>query len=314
MSSATIYGSASAFCRNLDTGYTVTHDAVSADDVFTSSINIYISNAAAGQPGDYQIERGYYIFDTSALDDNSLIQSVTLRLYVAAIPNVGDGSFNINVRNGMPTYPHNPVVVGDYRFTHYSGNGGSTEVTGTESDTDIFDISLNSVGKSWINLTGETKFALLSSDDVASTIPDGLNRIRFYEAGNATYKARLIITYYVATGIPVVGDPTYSNTKATYTKATANVSDEGGGYEERGFEYGTSETPTWAVRETGIWGATGNFSLTLPDLLPLTTYYARAYVANDYGTGFSDWTSFTTTDVPTYGIYEESKYPLSLKT
>jgi len=43
----------------------------------------------------------------------------------------------------------------------------------------------------------------------------------------------------------------------------------------------------------------------LPYLLPLTTYYARAYVTNEYGTGYSDWTSFTTTDVPSYGLHEE---------
>ncbi len=262
-----------------------------------SATSTSVSNAVGQNKSgsDYFIYRYFVGFNTSGLDDVALIQSAYITL-----TNDGDSSatdFDIIIKNGMPTYPHSPVVTGDYALSNYDGNGGSVNTANTYTV-----INLNATGLGWVNKTGITKFALISSRDIGTELPVGIEFIQYNTGGGRT---TLTVVYFVPSAIPVVGDPTYSP-KATYAVATANVTDAGGGYEERGFEYGTSETPTWAVRETGIWGATGNFSLTLPDLLPLTTYYVRAFVTNSYGTGFSDWTSFTTTDVPTYGIYEES--------
>jgi len=279
--------------------YNTAHDNANGQTTPSSALNI-------GQKldGDYYVYRAVFGFDTSGLDDDAIIASAYLRMKdesggVHVFPG------NIMVKNGMPTYPHIPIEVGDYELANYSGNGGTKDVTSLDA-YQVFHLNLNYTGLSWINKTGWTKFMIVSENDNVSSPPTGDEYI--YISGypsNDEYKMKLVVEYYIPSSIPVVGDPTYSNTKATYTKATANVSDDGGGYEERGFEYGISETPTWAVRETGVWGATGNYSLTLPNLLPLTTYYARAYVTNDYGTDYSEWTSFTTTDVPAYGLYEE---------
>lgn len=280
--------------------YFTAHDATSAS-VSTGSFFV-------GQwkyTTTYHINRTVLSFDTSGLDDSCIIQSATLTLRTYL--DYSSRNFDIIIRSGMPTYPHIPVVDADYELALYSGNGGSTNtdtLSGVWGEQQNFVINLNSTGLGWINKTGNTKLALISSYDVAREAPTGYEYVHFFNQAGYPYPS-LSVVYFIPTGIPVVGDPTYSNTKATYTKATANISDAGGGYEERGFEYGTSEEATWAVRETGVWGATGDYSLVLPNLLPLTTYYARAYVANDYGTDYSDWTSFTTTDVPSYGLYEE---------
>jgi len=277
--------------------YFTVHDAVSA--------TVSVSDFFVGQwkfSTTYHVNRAALSFDTSGLDDSCIIQSATLTMGVASVWDYAR-EFDVIIKSGAPTYPHTPVVNADYALSNYSGNGGSKNSSYAKAG-EGFAISLNSTGLGWINKTGNTKIALISSYDVAKDTPTGYEYVSFYNNPGAGYPT-LSIVYFIPTGIPVVGDPTFSNTKATYTKATADVSDDGGGYEERGFEYGTSEVATWAVRETGVWGATGNYSLTLPNLLPLTTYYARAYVANSYGTGYSDWTSFTTTDVPSYGIHEE---------
>ena len=158
-------------------------------------------------------------------------------------------------------------------------------------------LTLNATGLGWISKTGTTKFILLSEGDIQREAPTGNEYVQFGGYGHSILNdAVLTIEYYVPSKIPVVGDPTFSNTKGIYTQATANVSDDGGGYEERGFEYGLSEVATWAVREAGVWDTTGDYSMVIDGLLPLTTYYARAYVTNDYGTGYSEWTSFTTTE------------------
>lgn len=282
------------------TNYFTAHDATTAT-VGTGSFTV-------GQwkySTTYHVNRAVLSFDTSTLDDSCIIQSATLTLRTYL--DWSSVNFDIIIKSGMPTYPHNPVVNDDYELALYSGNGGSTNtdtLSGVWDEQQNFVINLNATGLSWIDKTGNTKIALISSLDVAREAPAAYEQVDFYNQAGQQYPS-LSIVYFIPTGIPVVDDPTYSNTKATYTKATANVSDTGGGHEERGFEYGTSEVATWAVRETGVWGATGNYSLVLPNLLPLTTYYARAYVTNSYGTAYSEWTSFTTTDVPSYGLYEE---------
>ena len=281
-----------------DDNYGIAHDATTAANVYpgnTQSIGQYYDPDGGGEfAWYYHLLRVAASFDTSSIDSSALIKSAYITSTVIAKNNV----VTILLKNGMPDYPHVPPVAGDYNFANYSGNGGGVEISANATS---FVLNLNSTGRSWINKDGYTKFLIVSQNDNISEPPTEDE----YKVVYTVNTAILTVEYYVPSDIPVVGDPTYSP-KATYAVATANVSDAGGGYEERGFEYGTSEVATWAVRETGVWGATGNFSLTLLNLLPLTTYYARAYVVNDYGTGFSDWTSFTTTDVPTYGIYEES--------
>jgi len=245
----------------------------------------------------YYIFRSGFCFDTSGLDDSCLIQSATLWLYATVGCAIGD----IMIKNGMPTYPHIPAVVGDYYRTLYSGNGGIVTTTTQHSIT----IPLNYTGLSWINKTGNTKFMIMSQNDIDGIAPTGNEYISITTGGDD--RPKLTVVYTIPTGTPAVGNASFSGTKDTFTIATANVSDDGGGYEERGFEYGFSEEPTWKVSETGVFTGTGNFSLVISGLKPSTIYYARAYVTNAYGTTYSDeWTSFTTGVSPSYGMYEES--------
>lgn len=256
----------------------------------------------------YSVFRMVFSLDTSGLNDTALIKSAYLQ-FKGYNPNSSEDT--ILIKNGMPTYPHATPVVGDYDIDNYSGNGGTKKCSEIGAPGSTVILNLNATGLSWINKTGWTKFIIVSQKDNISDPPTANETIvlQGWDSSISANRMRLVVEYYVPSKVPVVGDPTFSNTKATYTKATANISDAGGGYEERGFEYGTSEVATWAVRETGVWGATGNYSMVLDGLLPETTYYARAYATNSYGTDYSDWTSFTTTDVPSYGIYEETNTP-----
>lgn len=296
--------------RGRHSNYTTAHNAESG----SIKAGDYLGVGQTYSLGSYSIYRYCATFDISSAEipADALIQSVYLRMRYTGDPSGYTNQFQVIIKKGVTSdYPHYPSVEGDYYYLNYTGNGGSInteDIPDTGGTASFFNINFNDTGKSWINVS-DTDFGivLFSSRDVNFDIPTGSEFLRIFETQyNPTRAPDLFITYFVPTGIPAVGDPTFSNTKATYTKATANVSDAGGGYEERGFEYGISEVATWAVRETGVWGATGDYSLVLPNLLPLTTYYVRAYVTNDYGTGYSDWTSFTTTDVPGYGIYEES--------
>lgn len=276
--------------RKVDADYSTARNAIDADSV--------VASPTIGQKydgNDYTIYRSGFSFDTSGLDDACLIESAVLWFFTGT--NIGLGA--TMAKSGMPTYPHIPAIVGDYNRTLYSGNGGTGSVIGSS-----LIITLNYTGEGWINKTGNTKFMIMSQNDIDGAAPTA-NEYASITAGGVS-RPKLTIVYTVPTATPAVGNASYSGTKDTFTIATANVSDDGGGYEERGFEYGTSAESTWAVRETGVFTGTGNFSLTISGLQPETTYYGRAFVTNAYGTTYSDeWTSFTTSVSPSYGVHEE---------
>lgn len=289
--------------KKTDLNYFTAHGAT--EGTLEGSVNAYVGQRYHDVSELYSIYRSVFSFDTSGLDDDIVIINAYLTIRAASDSYLEQ---SIILKNGMPTYPHRPVESGDYELANYSGNGGIADFTGVKIN-DVVILTLNSLGRSWIKTDDYSKFILVSADDNNRIPPDigsDYAVIQLYSAANPSTNLKLTVEYFISTGIPVVGDPTFSNTKANYTTATANVSDDGGGYLGRGFEYGTSEDAMWATRETGAFTGTGNFSMQISGLVPGKTYYVRSYVSNVYGTSYSEWTSFTTTDVPQYGIYEES--------
>jgi len=275
-----------------DATYATARDASTSDSVTVGPFKVGQKLADST----YTIYRSAVCFDTSSLDDDCLIQSAVLTLK-RVTANYGLGT--IMLKTGAPTYPHIPIVTGDYDRTLYSGNGGTGSIVGSSCI-----ITLNFAGEGWINKTGYTKFMVMSQNDINNTPPTANEWAQFYSS--STYRPVLVVTYTIPTSTATVGNASFTGTKDTFTVATATVSDAGDGYEERGFEYGTSEEPTWAIRETGIWSTAGDFSLTISGLQPSTTYYGRAFTTNAFGTTYSDdWVSFTTTASPSYAMYEE---------
>lgn len=64
---------------------------------------------------------------------------------------------------------------------------------------------------------------------------------------------------------------------------------------ERGFQYGLTKDNLDEKSEQSIEGfELGEFSLTIDELEPKTTYWIRAYAENSEGTGYSDWIQFQT--------------------
>jgi hypothetical protein len=73
------------------------------------------------------------------------------------------------------------------------------------------------------------------------------------------------------------------------------VTDNGAGLNARGICYGTNNNPTVSGLKVVHSSATlGDYSCTINDLAPSTTYYARAYATNSYGTAYGKSIRFTT--------------------
>jgi len=173
-----------------------------------------------GVVGLYNFYRTMLIFDTSTIPANAIIFSA----YVAiAQTDIGLGGGKIVVQNGMPTYPHDPVVVADFDKTFYSGNGGEANIQSLVTVPAYIVISLNSTGMGWINKGGSTKFCLRSDEDI-NGVPDGVPGGYGEYAGPTNpcgMDPKLIVNYYIpgqamsiCTALPCSGG--VNNTNANY--------------------------------------------------------------------------------------------------
>lgn len=152
------------------------------------------ANITIGMPNDgysCTVYRGYVYFDTSTIPSTATISAATLRLkgntkYMAG------GAGSIRVMNGQTTYPHNPLVKGDYNEANYSGDGGSFAVNTFVGSGSFNDITLNATGRSWIykGAAATTKFALRNTEDISHAGAPADGYLVFYEAQN-----QLVVTY-----------------------------------------------------------------------------------------------------------------------
>lgn len=288
----TYYTSASdGLLQKVTSPYVDCHNSVSADSSDSSST---VSITGQMKAGDYSIFRAFVYFDTSALPTGVTITSANVSIY-----GQWDGSttdFDITVQSGMPTYPHDPLVVGDFLYSNYSGSLGTLTTVGY-STSGYNNIVLNAGGISSINATGTTKFILISSMDISITAPTGNELIYFwsYEKG-VGFRPKLDITYTASV-------PTITTGSAVPLTTSSNVStiitSTGGAYPyQYGIVYGTT---------TGVYTAnttvSGNYTASTyysnaTGLTKGTTYYYKSYAVNSAGTGYGTESTFATIGDP----------------
>ena len=174
--------------------YSTAHDSLSGQ-VQDSTQQPFLGQLYAST---YYIFRGFLFFDTSAIPNLAVVDEAILSLYVTQ--NNTSTDFNVTVQNGQPTYPHDPLVAGDYYYDHYSGDGGSRNTTEI-SEIGYWNITLSETGEDWVSVTGTTKLCLRSSNDIDSVAPTGEEYIAFYSADfDFDHAPKLYVTYTVASG------------------------------------------------------------------------------------------------------------------
>lgn len=178
--------------------YTVTYSNLRSAST-GSSISAGAATFNVGQQltgSTYSIWRGALYFDTSLIPDIASITSATLKLYGQTDASTTD--FNVVVLSGQPTYPHDPLVVGDYGISQYTaGDGGSSISTSTFTTSGYNVIALNAISRGWINKTGTTKLLVASSRDLSATAPAGDEYVSFQttETAGTDKDPHLDITY-----------------------------------------------------------------------------------------------------------------------
>ncbi len=186
-------------------GYLVDNDAVyavcqadlAADAATDNAVHNYIGQSSVAA---FDIWRSFFYFDTTGLPDNSVVTSAVLYLYGAVDTSTAD--FDIVVQNGMSTYPHDPLVVGDYNTTQYTGDGGSINTVDFATGS-YNEIILNSTGMSWVSATAATKLTVRSYRDIIADEPAAATneyvQVWTSDAVDPNSHPKLVLSYYYTT-------------------------------------------------------------------------------------------------------------------
>jgi len=260
----------------------------------------------------YQDSRGFIYFDTSGIPVDAIITAGTINfhttLYYYIYP---DTHFNIIIRGASSA--SNPVVLGDYDLTHYSGEnlGELTDNTPT-IESDYRNFTLNSNGFDYINKGGLTKFVLLSANSINNIPPTGVEKV-WYDPVDFPDNIKLTITYFEPTDAPTVEtiNEACEDRQSTTLTAVGEITGTGDGYTFRGFEYyqydSEYDSSMWAVREIGRFVTPCIYRMTLSGLKPSTVYWIRAFAGNVFGISYGAWVLCSTVGVQvgTYDVYTE---------
>jgi len=258
ISASPVLADSDTFYASNSSGEAVASNAVyaTAHDAATSSVNEGV--LSVGQVLGYNISRAFVYFDTSSVPDGATIDTVTLDLWGSL--DLSFANFNLIVRSGMPTYPHDPLVAGDYLYSQYAGTGNDAWNTSSMVLNAYNTITLNATGRGWINKTGWTKLALISEEDVNSSAPTGFETIQFTGSSDvgASPEPRLNITYS-ASSSPSATTNDATNVTSETARLHAYLDNDGGESCELQFQYYTGEG-AWADNQTGFEGDyyTGN--------------------------------------------------------
>lgn len=148
--------------------------------------------------------------------------------------------------------------------------------------------------------TGNSKVAVGGTTGAFSASITGLT-------ANTTYHYRAYATNGIGTSYgadksfttlmtPVVTTAAATNIAGTTTTANGNLTNAGNPtITEKGFVYGTSDSPTTANTKAIVTGSsTGAYSANLTGLTPSTLYYSRSYAINSTGTVYGNQQTFST--------------------
>jgi len=141
----------------------------------------------------YTIYKAPMFFDTSALPDSAIVTAATLKLW--GIDDYSTANFDLNLYQGLPTCPHDPVVSGDYDKDNYDLQEGGSLNTSSWTTSGWNSITLNEDGRSWIDPTGDTKIIMISYETILQSAPIGHEMVSWADHRDGTHPPELEVTY-----------------------------------------------------------------------------------------------------------------------
>lgn len=264
------------------------------------------SHIATGETagGWWYVNRSFLYFDTSPIPDDATIDDAELYLYIDDIVDDDDAEFYIV--EGMPTYPHDPLVGGDYLYTHYTfgteyGYVDASEQLAEEQYEKI-NYSNSTALKGIVSKTGYTKLCLIERRDKVNEEPAAYeeNELTFYtyEKGEG-YRPKLEVTYS-SSAAPTVTTDAASNVAKTTARLNSTLVDDGGGLCRYRFGYGTTTQATIDAYDSQttwseyIYNSGEHPYADIGSLVDNTPYFFRVQMQNDTGPTTGSELTFTT--------------------
>jgi hypothetical protein len=248
------------------------------------------------------LHRPFFYFNTTPIPETAEITYAALGVYVVPGQSFPGNGHEIVLFSGQPTYPSDPLAVGDFNRLLYA-SGGASNVKLWPGDGGSRSFTFNATGRaSWITKGGITKLCLRSEFDVGPTIPGADMLVKFYaaEKGGA-YRPVLYVTYGTK---PTVTTNAADGLGTSYAIGHGTIDGAGdSAVTEYGVIWNNSGSDPVNIasadhKEVGADLSGGEFSAAMTGLASSTTYNYRAYATNGSGTGYGSAVSFTTTAAP----------------
>ena len=203
-----------------DSHFSVARDAASAYYISAGATTMRVGLGYPNIAGDkYRFYRMYLYFDTSSIPDGATIVSATISLYLVGNLTIIPSGFALVLgKDASETYPSDPLVIGDFDRTFYTGGGASTPWVYT-GQTGLKTFSFTDLGKSsWINDQGTSKFVVMSSLDVGYSVPNANMLANFYtQEKGGTYRPVMSVTYATACTVTTQAASGITSSQATGT-------------------------------------------------------------------------------------------------
>ena len=272
-------------------------------------------------------EVGYLINIGPITSTNVILSSIIFKLWNSSNstgPNTGTwGSFRIRVREVHANVSANPGDPVTYSFIDKYDNNHTISVT--NSTIPLQDYS----NSNFINLTQSVSLSKYTSYliTIQQNLPSSLtpywlqsdNFLGFSSFPGVSNQGAYIVSNSTLTPIPSVNQTLFFellyslpnatvNTKAVTTinynqtitaeSGGQSIAEAGSSITAKGICWSTNHNPTISNDFTNEGAGTTDYTSTLTNLLPNTTYYVRAYVTDASGTYYGAETSFSTNRAP----------------
>jgi hypothetical protein len=277
-SNSFVTSSSDGMIWNYDASISTCRTAASGDLVFASYQFLYVLYAKYG--AGYEVGRSYLYFDTSSVPVDATVTDAYLYIYPWEVDSdIWD--MMLHAYTGGTTYPHDPLVVGDFNIAQYTRLGtGSMYLS---SDSIGHYNYLNGLGAG-VTPGGTTKLMLTDYRDTAGATPSTYNEVLFYsyEQGSG-YQPFLTVYYTIPVTVPVLSTSAASSITDTSALLSGGVTSDGGAAVSARFDYGTTtaygSSTTW---QSGLT-TSSTFQATVNGLLQGTLYYFESEGYNSAG-------------------------------
>jgi hypothetical protein len=278
------------------TVYNTVRTATSADFVLDGDYPSWVGQEYWS--ANYWINRSTLAFNTSSIPATTTITQA--HAWVYGYTDGSDTDFSLYFCSGQPTYPHTPVTVTDFNRAYYTVDSGAGYNTAFGWSASYHVITLNNTG--WIIKGGTTKLILMSSRDIAGTVPTGEERVAFWQAEHgAAYTPWLYVVGTAPVTAPIIVTSAATSVTSSGARLNGYISSDGGATCSVQFQYGLYTSYGFTTAWASGYSTGSTFSTIIAGLAPGTTYHFRAVATNTAGTGYgSDATIVTAPLAPTF--------------